>query len=60
MNTWHSDTIERFKTLSIDSLHYIIKDASEAAQIGRDSNPKAGQYLDEVNYAAAELQRRTL
>jgi hypothetical protein len=55
MNNWHSDTIDKFATLTSDSLRFIIADATAAARIGSD---RAGQYLDEVNYAAAELQRR--
>lgn len=57
-NNWHSDTIARFKTLSIESLTYIRQDAAAAAEAGKGFNPKVGQYLDEVHYANMELKRR--
>jgi len=58
-NSWHSDTIERFKTLSLDSLEYIKNDAKSAAIAGESIyNPKARQYWDEYFYACAELKRR--
>jgi len=58
-NNWHSETIARFKTLSIDSLKYIKSDAYDAATIGETiGNPKVGQYWDEFHYAAMELYRR--
>ena len=58
MENWHTATIKRFKTLSTESLYYIRKDASEAAAAGMGYNPKVDRYLDEVNYASAELHRR--
>ena len=59
MNNWHSDTIERFKTLSVESLKYIRADAFAAATAGEKiDNPKTGQYWDAFHYAAMELKRR--
>ena len=59
MNNWHSDTMKRFKTLSIDSLEFIREEAHRAAIIGEQiGNPKSGQYRDEVHYASMELKRR--
>mgnify|MGYP000052207238 CR=1 FL=1 len=59
MNNWHSDTIERFKTLSVESLKYIRADAYAAATAGEKiGNPKTEQYWDEFHYAAMELKRR--
>jgi hypothetical protein len=58
---WHSRTMMKFKILSDDSLRYIIKDATEAAEIaekgGLDSK-KSGQYRDEAHYASMELHKR--
>ncbi len=59
MNNWHSDTIERFKTLSVESLKYIRADAYAAATAGETiGNPKTGQYWDEFHYASMELKKR--
>lgn len=58
MSNWHSDTIARFKTLSLESLQYIRDDALEAAKAGDGWNPKAGQYWDEYHYACMEIKRR--
>jgi hypothetical protein len=58
MSNWHTDTIKRFKTLTVESLEYIRKDAHQAAVAGDGWNPKAGRYWDEVHYACAELKRR--
>ena len=56
---WHSETIKRFKTLPIESLLFIQKDAREAAELGDQmGNPKAGQYWDEYLYAGQEIKRR--
>jgi hypothetical protein len=59
MTNWHSETMNRFKTLSIESLLYIQKDAAEAAKAGEKiDNPKTGQYWDEHHYASMELKAR--
>ena len=58
---WHTRTMMKFKTLSDDSLKFILKDATEAAEIaeknGFDSK-KSGQYRDEAHYASMELRKR--
>ena len=58
MINWHSETIKKMKSLSIESLQYIRKDAYEAAKAGDSWNPKAGQYWDEFHYACMELKKR--
>ena len=58
---WHSRTMGRMKTLSEAELRYIIKDATEAAEIGEKSgwsSEKTGKYRDEAHYAAMELHKR--
>jgi hypothetical protein len=56
---WHTRTMARMKGLPVESLHFIIKDATEAAENAEHmGNPKAGQYRDEVHYAHMELKRR--
>lgn len=60
-SNWHTETQKRFKKLPDESLRFIIKDATEAADIAEKmGNPKAGQYRDEVHYARMELRFRTL
>ena len=45
------------KTLA--ELKFIIRDATEAAELGeRMNNPKSGQYRDEVHYAVQEINKR--
>lgn len=51
----HAAYQKNLKSKTIEQLKFIIKDASEAANLGGDN---AGYYLDEVSYAAAELRRR--
>lgn len=59
MSNWHSETIERFKGLPIESLEYIKRDAYQAATIGETiGNPKTGQYWDEFHYSSMELKKR--
>jgi len=58
-NSWHSDTLARFRTLSRDQLEYIRQDAYDAARVGDSiGNPKAGQYWDEYHYACMALRER--
>lgn len=57
---WHTETMEKYTTLSIDELRFIQRDANEAARIGRGWNPKVSQYLDQVSYAGMELKKRGL
>jgi len=56
---WHSETIARFRTLSVDSLEYIRSDSRSAAIAGETiNNPKCGEYWDTYHYATDELKRR--
>lgn len=58
---WHTRTMMKFETLPDASLKYIIKDATEAADIAEQRDPnskKAGQYRDECHYAHMELHKR--
>jgi len=57
---WHSRTMGKFKTYSDEQLRFVIKDAGEASKNAQDmgNEKKAGQYLDEVHYAAMELKKR--
>lgn len=58
-HNWHSRTMDGMKLKTDDSLRYIYKDATEAAEAGEKmDNPKSGQYRDEAHYAAMELERR--
>lgn len=59
--SWHTKTMEAMKSKSDSSLRFIIKDATEAADVGEKNdppNPKSGQYRDEAHYASMEIQRR--
>ncbi len=60
MNTQidHNNYPARLEQMSYTALRHIIKDASEALKAMPD-NPKAGFYLDEINYCVNELNRRT-
>jgi hypothetical protein len=52
-------TMEAMKRKDDAALRYILKDATEAAEVGEKiGNPKAGQYRDEAHYASMELARR--
>ena len=56
---WHSETMEKMQSLTVDSLLYIRKDAFNAAVAGETiNNPKTGQYWDEYHYASMELKKR--
>ena len=57
---WHTKTMAKYKTLTIEQLEYIRRDAYEAAKIADANwnNEKAGQYWDEVHYASMELKSR--
>jgi len=58
-DNWHTRTMAKMKTLPIESLEYIARDATEAAVAGETiGNPKAGQYRDEAHYANMEIQKR--
>ena len=53
----HGEYQEKMRTKSVMELMFIIKDA-QAAAMSMPEGPKAGYYLDEVNYAAMELRKR--
>lgn len=57
---WHSRQMAKMKTHSEAELRFIIKDATEAAELAeeRGSTEKAGKYRDEAHYAAMELHKR--
>lgn len=56
---WHTRTMAKMKTLPIESLEYIARDATAAAEAGETiGNPKAGQYRDEAHYANMEIRKR--
>ena len=55
---WHTATMAKYKTLSVEQLEYIRADAYEAAQAGDGWNENSGQYWDEVYYASMELNLR--
>jgi len=59
---WHSRQQAKMKTHSEAELHYIVKDATEAAEIAEKKHggmtDKAGKYRDEAHYAAMELNKR--
>jgi hypothetical protein len=58
---WHSRQMGKMKTLSEAELSFIIKDATEAAEIGEKSGwsaEKTGKYRDEAHYASMELHKR--
>jgi len=54
----HNAYPEWLKTLTLEQLKHIQKDAAEAAAANPDGI-NAGYYLDEVNYCANEIHRRT-
>ena len=56
---WHTQTIERYRDLNIESLKYIMFDCRQALNAMPD-NPKAGQYMDEIHYCLMELARRRI
>jgi len=56
---WHTMYMSKVKSMSTESLEYVMKDAYEAAVAGEEiGNPKSGQYWDEYHYCAMELSRR--
>lgn len=59
VRAYDTRTQMRMRTLSDDALHYIVKDATEAAEAAEKmGSKKAGQYRDEAHYASDELYRR--
>lgn len=53
----HSDYQKKVKTLSIESLRFIIRDCQEAIN-AMPNNPKNGFYQDEIHYCVMELNKR--
>jgi hypothetical protein len=53
----HAGYPASLRSKSDAELHYTIRDAREAAD-ALPLGPNAGYYLDEISYAAMELQRR--
>lgn len=53
----HTVYQRKVRTMTDESLRFVIKDATEAIQANPDGH-KAGYYLDEIHYCAAELRRR--
>ena len=54
---WHSRYMEMVKSMSTDSLRYVIKDCRNAIE-ALPENPKCEQYIDEIHYCATELRLR--
>ena len=54
----HEAYQERTKSMSVESLEHIIKDASLAVEAaGATNSPNYGYYLDEIHYCSMELRR---
>lgn len=53
----HAAYQKALKGKTAAELHYIVKDAGEAAA-ANPTSPNNGYYLDEVHYASMELRRR--
>ena len=53
----HSEYMKKVKTLTEESLRYIIKDCQEAIN-AMPNGEKAGYYADEIHYCSMELARR--
>ena len=53
----HSEYMKKVKSLSIESLRFIIQDCKEAIQ-SLPNNPKNGYYQDEIHYCHMEIVRR--
>ena len=54
---WHSETIESYKSKTIESLTHIIWDCEQAIK-ALPQNPKCPQYQDEIHYASMEIASR--
>ena len=54
---WHSEYMAKVKTMSTDSLRYVIEDCRNAIE-ALPENPKCEQYMDEIHYCATELRIR--
>ena len=54
---WHKDYIAKTKTMSEQSLRFVIADCKEAINTNPET-PKADQYADEILYCLRELYQR--
>jgi len=54
----HSAYQKKVRKMSEDTLRYVIQDCRNALE-AMPENPKAGNYMDEIHYCAAELKRRS-
>ena len=53
----HTQYQKKVKSLSTESLRFIIKDCKEAIN-AMPNNPKNGYYQDEIHYCVIELNKR--
>lgn len=53
----HAEYQKKTRTMSADSLRYVIKDCRQVLAAMPDGS-NAGYYADEINYCAMELHRR--
>ena len=53
----HAQYQKNLKKKPIESLRFIIEDCKESLRAMPD-NPKAGVYMDEINYCMMEISRR--
>jgi len=56
----HAACQKRMKSLPIESLYFILKDATEAAECAEEMGrfESSGYYRDEAHYAGMEIKRR--
>ena len=54
----HAEYQKKTRTMSEASLHYVMSDCRQALAAMPDS-PNADYYMDEINYCAMELYRRS-
>lgn len=57
-HTWHGDQQRSMAKKSDAELRYLIKDCQETVRLQQDFNPKCGEYMDMIHYAAMELRKR--
>ena len=56
---WHTNYIAKTKTMTEQSLRFVIADCKEAIN-KNPKTPKADQYADEILYCLRELHRRDI
>tara|TARA_B100000427_G_C15026014_1_gene384686 strand:- start:186 stop:425 length:240 start_codon:yes stop_codon:yes gene_type:complete len=56
---WHTNYIAKTKTMTEQSLRFVIADCKEAINTNPET-PKADQYADEILYCLRELHRRDI